>query len=122
MFLHVSTAYCNLEQKIVNETLYPIDIRSEDLINALEKIDDKTLKILTPKYVPVHRMFSRITSINLNNVTFCYRLLGEYFPNTYTFGKRITEQLVGDFMEKMPVTIVRPSISKFHINLIYALL
>lgn len=42
-----------------------------------------------------------------------YRILGLH-PNSYTFTKRLTETLVDEYSDKIPVVIARPSIGKGH--------
>lgn len=34
------------------------------------------------------------------------------FPNAYSFSKNLSEQVVADFADKLPITILRPSIGK----------
>lgn len=45
-----------------------------------------------------------------------YRLLGD-LPNTYTYSKALGEELVKEYMDKLPIIVVRPSVGKF--NYIY---
>lgn len=40
---------------------------------------------------------------------FIYRYLGS-MPNTYTFSKRIAEQVINDYSKDLPTVIIRPSI------------
>lgn len=35
------------------------------------------------------------------------------YPNTYAYTKCLTEQLVSEYMDKVPIAVARPSISKF---------
>ena len=35
------------------------------------------------------------------------------YPNTYAYTKCLTEQLVSEYMDKIPIAVARPSISKF---------
>lgn len=41
-----------------------------------------------------------------------FRFLGG-FPNTYTFTKRLAEQVIVDFSSTLPSVLFRPSIGKF---------
>lgn len=43
------------------------------------------------------------------NECFNYRYLGS-MPNTYTFSKRIAEQVINDYSKDLPSVIFRPSI------------
>lgn len=38
------------------------------------------------------------------------------FPNTYTFTKRLAEQVVNDYVGTIPAVIFRPSIGEIKIN------
>ncbi|XP_049839722.1 putative fatty acyl-CoA reductase CG5065 [Schistocerca gregaria] len=85
VFVHVSTAYCNLHETVVEEKLYPAPADWRDMISIAENTEDLTLRILTPK------------------------ILGTY-PNTYTFSKGLAEHLVNDHSDKLPSVIIRPTI------------
>ncbi|XP_046979720.1 fatty acyl-CoA reductase 1-like isoform X2 [Schistocerca americana] len=85
VFVHVSTAYCNLHETVVEEKLYPAPADWREMISIAENTEDLTLRILTPK------------------------ILGTY-PNTYTFSKGLAEHLVNDHSDKIPSVIIRPTI------------
>ncbi|XP_066246160.1 fatty acyl-CoA reductase wat-like [Euwallacea similis] len=87
VFLHVSTAYCNIEaRKIVDEVLYPPFGSWKDAIELAEQGDSHIVNILTQKYI-------------------------ENFPNTYTYTKRLTEHCINEILVgKIPTIICRPSI------------
>ncbi|KAM7344057.1 fatty acyl-CoA reductase 2-like [Cochliomyia hominivorax] len=84
-FIHISTAYINPIEKCIEEKIYksPVDWRS--VIKICENYDEETLEILKPK--------------------FCLN-----FPNAYTFSKNLSEQVIAEFADKIPITILRPSI------------
>lgn len=84
-FVHFSTAFCHPEQKVLEEKLYPSPANPHDVMRAMEWMDDETIRLLTPKILGLH-------------------------PNSYTFTKRLTETLVDEYSDKIPVVIARPSI------------
>ncbi|XP_060520811.1 uncharacterized protein LOC132698635 [Cylas formicarius] len=86
VFQHVSTTYCNIDKKVVEEVLYPSCGHWKELLTLVEKCDEKTLETLTPKYI-------------------------DPFPNTYTFAKLLAEHVINDVLaEKVPTVIFRPSV------------
>ncbi|KAL1140055.1 hypothetical protein AAG570_007032, partial [Ranatra chinensis] len=85
--IHVSTAYCNCDRDEVNEEIYPPPYDPENIIQAMEWMDDELIQALTPK------------------------LIGKR-PNTYTFTKALTEYILSKESGNLPVAIVRPSIGK----------
>ncbi|XP_050529689.1 putative fatty acyl-CoA reductase CG5065 [Daktulosphaira vitifoliae] len=84
-FIHFSTAFCHCEYEELDETVYPAPANPYDVMRAVEWMDDQTLELITP------------------------RLLGPH-PNCYTYSKRLAEALVKDYSNKLPISIVRPSI------------
>ena len=87
-FVHISTAYvnCNM-QGWIEERIYDIDQDPENFINELLKVPVSELERQTSK------------------------IIGKY-PNTYTFTKSMSERIIKNRnqKDKLPVTIVRPSI------------
>eukprot|EP01080_Neovahlkampfia_damariscottae_P012923 gene12923-7433_t len=92
-FCHLSTAYVNapMKQKTVEEKVYPFTLPKdedyEDFIKRVLLMDPSEIKTLTDKLLPK---------------------LGH--PNTYTFTKNMTEQLLVRRRGDMPLAITRPSI------------
>lgn len=88
LFVHISTFFSNPHLKVVENKIYtpPMDWRT-----ALKfvhcSLPDDFVNIFTRKF------------------------LGDY-PNTYTFTKNLSENVVNDHQHVFPVLIVRPSISK----------
>uniref|UniRef100_A0A2A4J0C7 Fatty acyl-CoA reductase n=1 Tax=Heliothis virescens TaxID=7102 RepID=A0A2A4J0C7_HELVI len=82
-FVHISTAFCNTGQKILEEKLYPPPAKLSEVYKFLElsKYNRKQLKTL---------------------------LNGQ--PNTYTFTKALTETFIAENHGNIPSVIVRPSI------------
>ncbi|XP_029156038.1 fatty acyl-CoA reductase 1-like [Nylanderia fulva] len=85
VFLHVSSTYTQTDKPVVDETLYPSDLDWREVIKVAEHFDEHILKTFTAKYLGT-------------------------MPNTYTFTKRLAEQVVSDYSKSLPCVIVRPSI------------
>lgn len=87
-FIHVSTAYCNADRKLVEEKLYPSHGNWREAIALAEEGDRNLMDYLTPKYIQPHY-------------------------NTYTYAKSLAEHVVNDLCQgKLPTAIVRPTIGK----------
>ncbi|XP_026483587.2 putative fatty acyl-CoA reductase CG5065 [Vanessa tameamea] len=84
-FLHLSTAYCRCYIDVLEEKLYPPVHDPEKIIHLVDWLDDETLDYLEPKLISSE-------------------------PNTYSYTKAITENLVAKYTSKFPVTIGRLSI------------
>ncbi|XP_046742043.1 fatty acyl-CoA reductase wat-like [Diprion similis] len=84
-FVHVSTAYSNCVQEVVEEKFYPTPIDGDKLLKLLDILDDASLEHLVPV------------------------LLGKW-PNTYAYTKVIAEHSVRRSCHTLPVCMVRPSI------------
>uniref|UniRef100_A0A0C9PTE7 Fatty acyl-CoA reductase n=1 Tax=Fopius arisanus TaxID=64838 RepID=A0A0C9PTE7_9HYME len=85
VFVHVSTTYCQADKPDVEERVYSFDVDWKKAITIAEKVDAELVKPLTAKYL-------------------------DNFPNTYTFTKRLAEQIVSDYSHVIPCVIFRPSI------------
>ncbi|XP_030041062.2 putative fatty acyl-CoA reductase CG5065 [Manduca sexta] len=85
VFVHVSTAYCRCDLPQLCERLYPAVHSPRRLLQLLEWMDDDTLAYLEPKLIASE-------------------------PNTYSYTKAVTEDLVDEFSSKFPIAIARPSI------------
>lgn len=84
-FIHVSTAYSQVDKKVIDEVIYDPPIDPYRLFKLIEVCDDEQLALLTPKLLAPR-------------------------PNTYTFTKAVAEKLVDLEREQVPVAVVRPSI------------
>ncbi|XP_061381673.1 putative fatty acyl-CoA reductase CG5065 isoform X1 [Danaus plexippus] len=84
-FVHLSTAYCRCELDVLDEKLYPAVHEPRKIIELTQWLDDKTLDYLEPRLISSE-------------------------PNTYSYTKAITEDLVAEFSSKFPIAIGRPSI------------
>nr|CAI5836687.1 unnamed protein product [Callosobruchus analis] len=86
VFMHLSTTYCNIDKKVIDEKVYPPHDDWRRAIELAENADPRMMDILTPKFM-------------------------EPFPNTYTFTKSMGEHVVKDLCDgKIPAIIFRPSI------------
>nr|CAH7741189.1 unnamed protein product [Callosobruchus chinensis] len=85
VFLHVSTSYCHLDLPELEEKIYPAKHDPWKMLEAVQWMDEEMLSSLTP-------------------------VLLKGYPNTYAYAKCLTEQLVSDYSEKLPIVIARPSI------------
>jgi len=85
-FTHISTAYVNCNKKgTIEEILYPLDFDPNEML--------KTLLDLDPLEMDKKEQ----------------QLISGY-PNTYTFTKSLTEHLLAERREHVPLLIFRPSI------------
>ncbi|XP_023955315.2 fatty acyl-CoA reductase 1 [Bicyclus anynana] len=85
LFIHISTAYCHLHEKLLEERPYPPPADPHKIIDAMEWMDDDTIATITPK------LLSKL-------------------PNSYAFTKALGEALAVEAMEHIPAVILRPSI------------
>ncbi|KAK1136442.1 hypothetical protein K0M31_000994 [Melipona bicolor] len=83
--MHVSTAYAHVDKPIIDEITYPPLTSWRDAILMVETLDEQIVRTFTSKY------------------------LGS-MPNTYTFTKRLAEQVINDYSKDLPSIIFRPSI------------
>lgn len=83
--LYVSTTYCNLKSTTVKEEIYSSLADWKKSIEIAETIDRDILDVLSPKYT-------------------------NYMPNTYTFSKHLSEQIINDYRSSIPLVLFRPSI------------
>lgn len=84
-FVHVSTAFNNLDREEMKEQVYHSKVDPVKLIQLLDCLDDNVVKKIAPQ------------------------LLGNC-PNTYTYTKALAEQLLEEQCGTVPLAIVRPSI------------
>ncbi|CAG0914000.1 unnamed protein product, partial [Notodromas monacha] len=84
-FVHVSTAYCNCDRKVIEEKIYPTEHDPEKVVE----------------------MNSWLADDAMNNLSESLR--GKK-PNTYTYTKALTEALLGKVGAGMPIAIFRPTI------------
>ncbi|CAG9862416.1 unnamed protein product [Phyllotreta striolata] len=84
-YIHVSTAYSNCVEPVIEERIYPPAMDYKKLLVMSDTLSDKLLDNLVPTIL-------------------------EKYPNTYAFTKQIAESVVQDLGKSLPVGITRPSI------------
>ncbi|TGZ57659.1 Fatty acyl-CoA reductase [Temnothorax longispinosus] len=82
LFVHISTAYCHLEEKVLGERTYPPPADPHQVIKCVEWMDDDVVEAMTDK------------------------ILGK-LPNTYAFTKALSESIVEESMQHIPSIILR---------------
>lgn len=84
-FVHLSTAYCNIDQKVAEEKVYDHSHKPKNLIECAKWMDEKLMSnIIQPLIGPPE--------------------------NIYVYTKRLAENLVRDEFPNLPICIARPSI------------
>lgn len=89
-FTYVSTAFSHCHRSRVLERFYPAPIDPEKMISIAEQIGNDSsslLNVLTDKFIAP-------------------------WPNTYTFSKAISEELIRLAENELPIIVIRPSIGK----------
>lgn len=89
--MHVSTAYCQCDEAILEERGYPPQHDPFTVMEMSQKMDNEFLDYVTPKLLKT-------------------------LPNTYAYTKGLTEGLVTTFKGKFPIAIARPSIVTASMN------
>lgn len=88
-FVHISTFFSNPFLKFVESKMYPAPMDWRISLKIAEStLPDEVINIVTKRF------------------------LGEY-PNTYTFTKNLSENVVNDHQDLFPVLILRPSVSMY---------
>ncbi|XP_018051262.1 PREDICTED: putative fatty acyl-CoA reductase CG5065 [Atta colombica] len=83
--VHLSTAFCHVDQKELGERCYDSPDDPQDVMRLVQWLDDEDINLITPKLLHPH-------------------------PNTYTYSKRLAETLVSNEYPNLPCCIARPSI------------
>lgn len=84
-FVHLSTAFCHVDQEELGERIYDATDDPHDVMRLVQWLDDEAIDLITPKLLHPH-------------------------PNTYTYSKRLAETLVANEYPNLPCCIARPSI------------
>ncbi|KAG5323035.1 FACR1 reductase, partial [Acromyrmex heyeri] len=84
-FVHLSTAFCHVDQEELGERCYDSPDDPQDIMRLVRWLDDEGINLITPKLLHPH-------------------------PNTYTYSKRLAETLVSNEYPNLPCCIARPSI------------
>lgn len=85
VFVHVSTAFANCDQKYITEEIFKPPVMPDRAIEAAEFLHEDIFAMLTPKMIHPR-------------------------PNSYTYTKAIAEYLVFKESTNLPIVILRPSI------------
>ncbi|XP_032668396.1 putative fatty acyl-CoA reductase CG5065 isoform X2 [Odontomachus brunneus] len=85
VLVHLSTAFCHVDQEELGETVYDASHDPDDIIKLVQWMDESAIDLVTPKLLEPH-------------------------PNTYTYTKRLAETLVAREYQNLPCVIARPSI------------
>lgn len=93
MFAYISTAFSHCERKFIEEKFYETPIDPEEMIKIAEYYEENPqdagiLEIITENFV-------------------------HPWPNTYSFSKALSEELLRQYGDRVPIVVIRPSISKF---------
>lgn len=92
MFAYISTAFSHCVRKCVEEKFYDVPISPHEMIRIAEHFEGRDdadlLNVLTDRFVSP-------------------------WPNTYTFSKALSEQLIREYGNRVPAVIIRPSISEY---------
>jgi fatty acyl-CoA reductase len=84
-FVHVSTAFCNIDQEVAEEKVYDFPHKPKDIIQCAEWMDENLMNaMIGPLIGPPE--------------------------NIYVYTKRLAEILVRDEFNNLPICIARPSI------------
>lgn len=94
--LHLSTAFCNCDQAVMEERVYGAQHRPEDVLQVAGWMDERVMAGVTKDLVRPH-------------------------VNAYTYSKRLAEILVQEQYPRLPVAIVRPSIGELLFKLVFAI-
>lgn len=92
MFAYISTAFSHCERKFIEEKFYESPMDPVEMIKMAEYYEKhpdqlEQLDILTENFVSP-------------------------WPNTYSFSKALSEELMRQYGKRIPVIVIRPSISK----------
>lgn len=86
-FVHVSTAFSNCPRAEISEVFYEPPIDYKLALELVNKFDDEFVNTLTAKLI-------------------------NPWPNTYTFTKAISEDMIRQYQNKLPIVIIRPSLGR----------
>lgn len=85
VIVHVSTTYCHFDIPVLEEKLYPPTRNPRDIIKLVNSTNDDSLTLITPSLI-------------------------EPLLNTYAFTKRLTETIVEEYGNQLPIIIARAAI------------
>lgn len=86
-FIHISTAFSQCYRDDLKECFYTTPVLGERIMDLCENLDDNVINALTPQIIYP-------------------------WPNTYSFSKALVEDYIRRNKGDIPISIIRPSISK----------
>lgn len=86
-FVHISTAYSQCPNSNVKESFYQPGMDYQKILDICERFDDNFINSITAKLIAP-------------------------WPNTYTFTKAISEDMVRQYQDRLPIGVIRPTIGK----------
>lgn len=89
--IHLSTAFCNSDQEVMEEDVYDWTEKPSDIMKCAEWMTEDAMNEMSKKILAPH-------------------------PNTYTYTKRLAETYVRDEFPNLPICIARPSIGNLIMN------
>lgn len=93
MFAYISTAFSHCHRRYIEEKFYDSPLDPEEMIRIAE-------------YYEKHS--DEAESLEVLTENFC-----SPWPNTYSFSKALSEELMRQYGDRLPIIVIRPSISKF---------
>ena len=92
-FVHISTAYSQCPRLFIKETFYAPPMDYKLALKLLDEIANEDLKCLTTKLI-------------------------HPWPNTYSFTKAVTEDMIRQNVNGLPISIIRPSVGELNLIVI----
>lgn len=90
-FVHISTAYSQCPRLFIKESFYAPPMDYKLALKLLDDIPNEDLMCLTTKLI-------------------------HPWPNTYSFTKAVSEDMIRQNVNGLPITIIRPSTGEFNSN------
>lgn len=95
MFAYISTAFSHCERKFIEEKFYEAPMDPNEMIQIAE-------------YYENHPEEADLLDVLTENVI-------SPWPNTYSFSKALSEELMRQYGQRIPIIVIRPSISRFFV-------
>lgn len=90
IYIHISTGYSHCPRQHIEERFYEVPMTPYQMLDLAERLQDRDqeqVEIMTDQLISP-------------------------WPNTYTYTKALTEELVRGFRTKFPIAVIRPTISR----------
>lgn len=90
IYIHISTAYSHCPRQHIEECFYDAPMTPYQMLDLAERLkghDQEEVEVMTERLISP-------------------------WPNTYTYTKALTEELVRDYRSKFTIAVIRPTISK----------